>query len=98
MAAVNKCVDAAVEAQFDQSVFYAEGFLQCRYQVEMLQKPLAELDGALTDEPSSDELLKAGCVNRLLGENFPYGVIFKEFMPKGCEGVSDNVKTPRDRL
>lgn len=51
-------VDAGVEAEFNNSAFFAEGFLRCRYKIETVQKPLSSLlDGSFNDEPSDEELL-----------------------------------------
>lgn len=47
----------SVEAEFNQSVCYVEGFLGCQYQVKALQKLLTSLDDTLIDEPSDEDLL-----------------------------------------
>lgn len=58
---VKAWLDSATEEEFNQSIYFAEGFLRCRYQREALQKPLAELDDSLIDESSDVELLQVGC-------------------------------------
>lgn len=57
----NGWLDYAIEAQFNNSVCFFEGFLRCHYQIEALQKALVELDDSLVDEPSDEEFLKDAC-------------------------------------
>lgn len=44
-------LDSAADVQLNQSVCFAEDFLRCCHQIEVLQKSLAGLDGSLMDEP-----------------------------------------------
>lgn len=90
--AARRLLDSATDAEFSHFFYFVERFLRCCYQVEVLQKTLAELDGSLTDELSDEELLRAGYQHRLLGENFPYEAVLEEYMLEKAK--NDHVDDP----
>lgn len=92
--AAKRLLDSTTDAEFEHSVYFAEGFLRCWYQVELLKNSFAELDDTLTNEPSNSDLFRAGYQQQLLEADFPYKKVLAEFMPESNEGASEHLDDP----